>query len=95
MNIKPTGFLVIVKPDALPKQSAGGIALPYKQDPNYDTGVVKAIGPDVNDTIGIKVGDHVLYHQDQKQIFDIESVRHYIMDSRLIDAIVEEDCRIE
>lgn len=92
MNIKPTGYLVLVKPDSLSKQSSGGIALPYMRDPNYDKGIIISMGPDAHD---VKVGDHILYHQDQKQVFDIEGVRHYIMDCRLIDAILDGDITIE
>jgi co-chaperonin GroES (HSP10) len=58
MSLRATGRNVIVKPDAPPKTSAGGIALPESWAKPQGTGRVISAGGRVED---VKPGDRVSY----------------------------------
>ena len=67
MEIEVLGDRVLVKPDEPLKKTATGIELVTQQADNYQTGIVKSVGPGKalgNGRISapdLKIGDRVLY----------------------------------
>lgn len=80
MNLNPTGYRVLIKPDPLEEKSEGGILLHYQDErlarAATQTGVIVAIGKTAWDrhkggTPWCDVGDHVVYSKYAgKQITD-------------------------
>ncbi|MBN1949822.1 MAG: co-chaperone GroES [Bacteroidales bacterium] len=62
MNIKPLDDRVLVEPQAAEEKTASGIIIPDSAKEKPQSGKVVAVGPGTKDvTMGVKIGDTVLY----------------------------------
>ena len=62
VNIKPLEDRVLVEPQAAEEKTASGIIIPDSAKEKPQGGKVIAVGPGTKDiTMGVKVGDSVLY----------------------------------
>jgi len=88
MPLRAYGRNLIVKPDAPPKQSDGGILLPEAWARTPGTGRVISVGARVSD---VKAGDRVSYKWIDGRIFKHEDVELKVLQQDEIVGIVEHE----
>ncbi len=61
LSIEPLDDFVVVQPSEGEAETRGGLIIPASAETPCRTGIVTAVGPDVN---GVEPGDKVLYPRD-------------------------------
>jgi chaperonin GroES len=87
MKVKPLSDRVLVKIKESESKTAGGIIIPQTAQEKTQTGVVIAVGTDM-DVIKVKEGDEVMYDKYAGTQIKIDGVEHLIVKMADILAIL-------
>lgn len=88
-KIKPLEDRVVVEPQAAEEKTASGIIIPDSAKEKPQSGKVVAVGPGTKDvTMGVKVGDTVLYGKYSGTELTLEGKDYLIMRQSDILAVV-------
>ena len=89
VKIKPLDDRVLVKPQEAEEKTASGIIIPDSAKEKPQSGKVVAVGPGTKDvTMGVKVGDNVLYGKYAGTELTLEGKDYLIMRQSDILAVV-------
>ena len=89
VKIKPLEDRVLVEPQAAEEKTASGIIIPDSAKEKPQGGKVIAVGPGTKDvTMGVKVGDNVLYGKYAGTELSLEGKDYLIMRQSDILAVV-------
>jgi chaperonin GroES len=89
VKIKPLEDRVLVEPQAAEEKTASGIIIPDSAKEKPQNGKVVAVGPGTKDvTMGVKVGDTVLYGKYSGTELNLEGKDYLIMRQADILAII-------
>lgn len=89
VKIKPLEDRVLVEPQAAEEKTASGIIIPDSAKEKPQSGTVIAVGPGTKDiTMGLKVGDKILYGKYAGTELSLEGNDYLIMRQSDILAVV-------
>ena len=105
----PTGWRVLIQPQAPKKKTTGGIYLPSQSQDNEEYltahGIILAVGPlawcerasgkEWQGGVWAKVGDHVTFGKYAGQKLIIEKVKLLLLNDDEITSVLPKDCNIQ
>lgn len=86
--LKPLQKRIVVKYPEVEETTASGILLPSSAKEMKHTGIVEAVGADIEEKDGVKVGDQIIFEQHAGTEVTYEGTEYLVIDIKHVLAVL-------